>query len=38
MNEVGYTDDRAFRDVFKRITGLSPLAYRAKYNKDASSV
>jgi transcriptional regulator GlxA family with amidase domain len=38
MNEVGYTDDRAFRDVFKKITGISPLAYRAKYNKDAVSV
>jgi transcriptional regulator GlxA family with amidase domain len=32
MDEVGYTDDRAFREVFKRITGLSPLDYRAKYN------
>jgi transcriptional regulator GlxA family with amidase domain len=35
MNEVGYSDDKAFREVFKKITGLSPLDYRAKYNKQA---
>jgi transcriptional regulator GlxA family with amidase domain len=35
MNEVGYSDDKAFREVFKKITGLSPLDYRAKYNKHA---
>jgi transcriptional regulator GlxA family with amidase domain len=34
MDEVGYTDDRAFREVFKKITGLSPLDYRAKFNKE----
>ena len=32
MSEVGYADDKAFREVFKRITGLSPLDYRAKFN------
>jgi transcriptional regulator GlxA family with amidase domain len=32
MNEVGYSDDKAFREVFKKLTGLSPLDYRAKYN------
>ncbi len=32
MSEVGYADDKAFREVFKRITGLSPLEYRARYN------
>jgi transcriptional regulator GlxA family with amidase domain len=37
MDEVGYTDDRAFREVFKRITGLSPLEYRVKFNKEAVS-
>lgn len=36
MDEVGYTDDRAFRDVFKRITGLSPSDYKAKYNKESA--
>lgn len=35
MNEVGYSDDKAFREVFKKITGLSPLDYRAKFNKEA---
>jgi transcriptional regulator GlxA family with amidase domain len=35
MDEVGYSDDKAFREVFKKITGLSPLDYRAKYNRKA---
>jgi transcriptional regulator GlxA family with amidase domain len=35
MMEVGYSDDKAFREVFKKITGLSPLEYRAKYTKVA---
>jgi transcriptional regulator GlxA family with amidase domain len=34
MDEVGYSDDKAFREVFKKITGLSPLDYRAKYNQE----
>jgi transcriptional regulator GlxA family with amidase domain len=34
MNDVGYSDDKAFREVFKKIAGLSPLDYRAKYNKE----
>ncbi len=38
MNEVGYSDDKAFREVFKKITGLSPLDYRAKYNKSAALI
>jgi len=33
MDEVGYSDDKAFREVFKKITGIAPLEYRAKYNK-----
>ena len=32
MYEVGYLDLNAFRDVFRKITGLSPLEYRNKYN------
>jgi transcriptional regulator GlxA family with amidase domain len=36
MYEVGYSDDKAFREVFKKITGLSPLDYRAKYSKRAA--
>lgn len=35
MYEVGYSDIKAFRTTFKKITGLSPLEYRHKYNKDA---
>jgi transcriptional regulator GlxA family with amidase domain len=33
MYEVGYTDTKAFRNTFKKITGLSPLEYRAQYSK-----
>jgi transcriptional regulator GlxA family with amidase domain len=33
MYEVGYTDTKAFRTVFKKITGLSPIDYRNKYSK-----
>jgi transcriptional regulator GlxA family with amidase domain len=35
MYAVGYTDVKAFREVFRKITGMSPLAYRGKYNKEA---
>jgi len=34
MYEVGYSDIKAFREVFRKITGLSPLDYRARYNRD----
>lgn len=33
MYEVGYTDSKAFRDLFRKITGLTPVAYRNKFNK-----
>lgn len=33
MYEVGYTDTKTFRDVFKKITGLTPVDYRNKYNR-----
>jgi transcriptional regulator GlxA family with amidase domain len=33
MYKVGYTDTKAFRNTFKRITGLSPVQYRSKYNR-----
>lgn len=35
MYEVGYSDLKAFREVFRKITGMSPLEYRNKYNKEA---
>ena len=33
MFEVGYSDTKAFRNVFKKITGLTPAEYRNKYSK-----
>ena len=33
MYDVGYTDVKAFRDVFKKVAGMSPVDYRNKYNK-----
>ena len=35
MYDVGYADVKAFREVFRKITGMSPLEYRNKYNKEA---
>lgn len=35
MYEVGYTDVKAFRNTFKKITGLSPVEYKNKYNKES---
>tara|TARA_R110000796_G_scaffold35017_2_gene90049 strand:+ start:24728 stop:25690 length:963 start_codon:yes stop_codon:yes gene_type:complete len=31
MFDVGYSDTKAFRNVFKKITGLTPVEYRNKY-------
>jgi transcriptional regulator GlxA family with amidase domain len=31
MYDVGYSDTKSFRDVFKKITGLTPVEYRGKY-------
>jgi len=33
MYDVGYTDTKAFRAMFKKLTGLTPIEYRNKYNK-----
>jgi transcriptional regulator GlxA family with amidase domain len=33
MYDVGYTDTKAFRSMFKKTTGLTPAEYRNKYNK-----
>ena len=38
MYDVGYSDVKAFREVFRKITGLSPLEYRGKYNKESALV
>ncbi|MEM8846522.1 MAG: helix-turn-helix domain-containing protein [Bacteroidota bacterium] len=33
MYQVGYMDQKAFRTVFKKYVGLSPVAYKSKYNR-----
>lgn len=38
MYDVGYSDNKAFRVVFKKLTGLSPVEYRNKYNKETIGV
>ncbi len=35
MYEVGYADAKAFRQLFKKIAGMTPGDYRNKYNKVA---
>lgn len=34
MYEVGYSDLKAFREAFRKITGMSPLEYKGKYYKE----
>ena len=34
MYKTGYTDTKAFRTTFKKITGLSPVQYRQKYRRE----
>lgn len=36
MYEVGYADVKAFREVFRRVTGMSPLEYRGKFGRGFS--
>jgi len=33
MFDVGYSDTKAFRAIFKKVTGLTPVEYRNKYYK-----
>ena len=33
MYEVGYTDTKAFRDTFRKVTGLTPIEYRNRFAK-----
>lgn len=37
MYDVGYSDAKAFREVFRRVTGVSPLEYRNKYNREIAA-
>jgi len=32
MYDTGYSDNKAFREIFKKLTGMSPLQYKSKYN------
>lgn len=32
MYEVGYSDSKAFRDIFKKYAGMSPVGYRNRFN------
>jgi YesN/AraC family two-component response regulator len=38
MYAVGYSDVKAFREVFRKVTGMAPLEYRSRYNKDTAIV
>jgi transcriptional regulator GlxA family with amidase domain len=38
MYSVGYSDTKAFRMLFKRLTGVSPLAYRERYSRKAPTL
>ncbi|WP_222982715.1 GlxA family transcriptional regulator [Flagellimonas meishanensis] len=38
MYQVGYMDQKAFRTVFKKYVGLSPVAYRSKYNRQHANL
>lgn len=35
MYDIGYNDVKAFRDVFRKITGMSPLDYRTRFHREA---
>lgn len=36
MYEVGYSDVKKFRGLFKKITGMLPLEYKSRYNKETA--
>jgi len=33
MVDIGYSDTQTFRNIFKRITGVTPVDYKSKYAK-----
>ena len=37
MYSIGYSDIKAFRSTFKKITGLSPVNYKNKYTKQVAA-
>lgn len=38
MYDVGYIDTKAFREVFKKVTGLTPVAYKNRFNRLERSI
>ena len=34
MYGVGYQDGKAFREVFRKVVGMTPLSYRTKYGRE----
>jgi len=34
MFDVGYSDVKAFREVFRKITGMSPVEYKNRFNRE----
>jgi len=36
MNRLGYSNVKTFRDMFRKITGMSPVEYKRKYNKEGT--
>lgn len=34
MYGIGYNDEKSFRNTFRKYSGLSPLEYRKKYNRE----
>ncbi len=37
MFSIGYSDTKAFRNLFKRYTGLTPANYKQKYNRELTT-
>ncbi len=37
MFSIGYSDTKAFRNLFKRYTGLTPATYKQKYNRELTT-
>ena len=38
MYEVGYNDSKAFREVFKKVVGMTPADYKEKYSNGVAMV
>lgn len=38
MVDVGYFDSQTFRELFNKVTGLTPLEYAQKYNKISEEI